>query len=77
MVSSAHNVAAAGNYIAIVSTAVETSDPEAELKPAMDLLHPIVEKFVCISDQYAPTDDGTESQVGCLDSKLRCIETEH
>lgn len=64
MISFAHYVAAAGNYIAIVSTAVETSDPEAEIKPALDLLHPITEKFVSISDQYAPTDDGTESQVG-------------
>lgn len=50
---------------------METSDAEAELKPAMDLLHPIVEKFVSISDQYAPTDDGTDSQVGCLDFKLK------
>lgn len=64
MVSSAHKVAADKHYIAIVSTAVETSDPLAEIKPALDLLHPIVDKFVSISDQYAPTDDGTESQVG-------------
>lgn len=64
MISFAHNVAAAGKYIAIASTAVETNDPEAEIKPALDLLQPIEQKFVSISDQYAPTDTGTESQVG-------------
>eukprot|EP00124_Ichthyophonus_hoferi_P000761 Ihof_evm3s31 gene=Ihof_evmTU3s31 len=42
-VSNMHNVAAQGRYIAIVSTTVETSDPMAELKPAMDLLGPIKE----------------------------------
>lgn len=63
MISSAHNVAAQGKYIAIVSTTVETNDPEKELKPALDLLTPIEQKFVSISDQYAPTDMGADSQV--------------
>lgn len=63
MISSAHNVAAEGKYIAIVSTSVETNDPEQEIKPALDLLMPIDQKFVSISDQYAPTDLGTKSQV--------------
>lgn len=35
MVSSAHAVAAKGKYIAIVSTTVETSKPEDEIKPAL------------------------------------------
>lgn len=63
MISFAHNVAAQGKYIAIVSTTVETSDPEKEIKPALDLLEPIEQKFISISDMYAPTDKGTESQV--------------
>lgn len=63
MISSAHNVAAEGKYIAIVSTSVETNDPEQEIKPALDLLMPIDQKFVSISDQYEPTDLGTKSQV--------------
>ncbi|KAG7279643.1 hypothetical protein CRUP_019380 [Coryphaenoides rupestris] len=54
---------AKGKYVAIVSTTVETSDPEKELKPALELLEPIEQKFVSISDQYAPTDLGTESQI--------------
>ncbi|XP_071381652.1 rab GDP dissociation inhibitor alpha isoform X2 [Centroberyx affinis] len=63
MISYAHNVAAQGKYIAIVSTTVETSEPEAEIEPALELLEPIDQKFVAISDLYEPTDDGTESQI--------------
>ncbi|CAN9508088.1 unnamed protein product [Ophioblennius macclurei] len=63
MISFAHNVAAQGKYIAIVSTTVETSSPEAEIKPALDLLEPIEKKFVSVADQYAPNEDGTDSQI--------------
>ncbi|XP_070709591.1 rab GDP dissociation inhibitor beta [Pempheris klunzingeri] len=63
MISFAHNVAAQGKYIAIASTTVETNDPEKEIKPALDLLEPIEQKFVSISDQFAPTDMGTDSQI--------------
>lgn len=63
MISYAHHVAAGGKYIAIASTTVETNDPESEIKPALDLLQPIEQKFISISDLYAPTDLGTESQV--------------
>ncbi|XP_003978432.1 rab GDP dissociation inhibitor beta [Takifugu rubripes] len=63
MISFAHNVAAEGKYIAIASTSVETNDPEQEIKPALDLLMPIDQKFVSIADQYEPTDPGTENQI--------------
>ncbi|KAL2104362.1 hypothetical protein ACEWY4_001230 [Coilia grayii] len=63
MISYAHNVAAQGKYIAIVSTTVETDSPESEVEPALELLMPIDQKFVAISDLYEPTDDGTESQI--------------
>ncbi|XP_018414686.1 PREDICTED: rab GDP dissociation inhibitor alpha isoform X2 [Nanorana parkeri] len=63
MISYAHNVAAQGKYIAIISTTVETQEPEKEIEPALELLEPIDQKFVAISDLYEPTDDGTESQV--------------
>lgn len=46
MISYAHNVAAQGKYIAIVSTTVETSNPEAEVEPALELLEPIDQKSV-------------------------------
>lgn len=47
MISYAHNVAAQGKYIAIVSTTVETSEPEAEIEPALELLEPIDQKSAC------------------------------
>ena len=53
MVSFAHNVAAKGFYIAIVSTTVETGNPEAELEPGLKLLGDIKEKYVhfyCVFD---------------------------
>jgi len=45
-VSFAHNVAPKDYYIAIASTTVETSNPEAELKPGLDLLGPVLDKYV-------------------------------
>lgn len=48
MISYAHNVAAQGKYIAIVSTTVETSEPEAEIEPALELLEPIDQKSVVL-----------------------------
>ena len=46
MVSSAHAVCSKGLYIAMVSTTVETSNAEAEIQPALELLGPIIEMFV-------------------------------
>uniref|UniRef100_A0A8C0Z094 Rab GDP dissociation inhibitor n=1 Tax=Canis lupus familiaris TaxID=9615 RepID=A0A8C0Z094_CANLF len=50
---SAHNVAAQRKYITIVSTTVETKEPEKEIRP----------KFVSISDLLVPKNLGTESQI--------------
>ena len=44
MVSHAHSIAAEGYYVAIVSTMVETSVPEVEVQPGLELLGPILEK---------------------------------
>lgn len=63
VVSSAHNVAAKGWYIALVATTVETANPEDELQSGLDLLGPIAQKFVSVSDMYEPNDDGKESQI--------------
>jgi Rab GDP dissociation inhibitor len=35
---------------------VETNNPEAELKPAFDLIGDVLEKFITISDLYEPID---------------------
>jgi len=59
VVSSSHMVAPAGKFIAMVSTKIETNDPEAECLPAIKLLGPIMERFVIISETYRPVSDGT------------------
>lgn len=42
-------MAAKGWFIAMVSTTVETDNPELEIKPGLDLLGPIHQKFVSVS----------------------------
>lgn len=63
VVSYTHQVAAKDWFIAIVSTTVETSNPELEIKPALDLLGPIKQRVIHVSDVYKPNDDGSQSQV--------------
>ncbi|WP_395241822.1 hypothetical protein, partial [Salmonella sp. s51933] len=50
-------------YVAMVSTTVETDNPEAELKPGLDVLEPIEDKFLSVDDVYMPEDDGSTSKV--------------
>ena len=54
--SNAHSVCKKGYFLAIISTMVETEKPEDEIKPALDLLGPVLEKFVTVSDVYEPID---------------------
>ena len=42
---------------------VETTCPEDELKPALNLLGEIDEKFVFLSYQFEPKEDGAVSKV--------------
>uniref|UniRef100_A0A8C9VSW6 Rab GDP dissociation inhibitor n=1 Tax=Scleropages formosus TaxID=113540 RepID=A0A8C9VSW6_SCLFO len=63
MVSYAHNIAPEGKYVAVVSTTVETSNPEREVQPGLELLEPIVQKFVSITSFFVPLDDGRRSQI--------------
>lgn len=46
-----------GKYIAFVLTEAETDNPEAELKPGVDLLGPVDEIFYETYDRYKPTND--------------------
>lgn len=62
-----HNVAPKGKFIAFVSTTVETNDPEGELAAGLQLLGPVDEKFVEVSDQYVPLEDGKRD--GCFISR--------
>lgn len=46
LVSNTHQVAAKGWFVAMVSTTVETNDPEREIIPGLKLLEPIRQKWV-------------------------------
>jgi Rab GDP dissociation inhibitor len=55
MVSSVHSISKAGYYVAIVSTTVETNNPQQEIEVALEMLGKIKEKFVTISERFVPT----------------------
>jgi Rab GDP dissociation inhibitor len=63
MVSSTHNVCAKDVYVAIVSTIVETNQPEQEIIPGLQLLGPIYEKFVSVSPLYTPVSSGEADNI--------------
>jgi len=63
MVSTTNQVASKGWFIAMISTTVETDNPEAEIQPGLNLLGPIKQKFLQISDVFKPNDDGADSQL--------------
>jgi len=63
MVSYTHQVATKGWFIAMVSTNVETANPEAEIEPGLNLLGPIKQKFLQVSDVFEPLDEGVDSQL--------------
>ena len=51
----------------MVSTNVETGNPEAEIQPGMNLLGPVRQKFIQISDVYEPVATGVDDQVRQID----------
>lgn len=61
MMSDIHQACKKGFYVAIISANVETSNPEAELKPAFDVLGTVREKFITISDIYEPNSDFSDN----------------
>ncbi|KTW28078.1 hypothetical protein T552_01939 [Pneumocystis carinii B80] len=61
MVSSVHNVCPKGYYLAIVSTIVETDNPHIEVEPGLNLLGPIAEKFIYVSDILEPIGDNKDN----------------
>lgn len=63
MVSYSHSICAKGIYVAIVSATVETDEPEAEIKPALDLLGPTLEMFVSVTQNQSPLENGKESNL--------------
>jgi len=63
MVSYSHLICANGIYVAMVSTTVETDDPQSEIQPALSLLGPVMEMFVSVSTNYDPLEDGKLSNL--------------
>jgi Rab GDP dissociation inhibitor len=49
--------------LAIVATIVETENPESELNPGLQMLGPILQKFVSVDELKIPVDDGVSSRV--------------
>jgi len=47
----------------MVSTTVESSNPEEEITPAISLLGSIMEMFVSVSTIYEPLEDGKSSNL--------------
>lgn len=63
MVSYSHLICAKGIYVVSISTTVETSNPMEEIQPAINLLGPILDMFVCESTLYEPLEDGRASNL--------------
>jgi len=61
MTSDTQKICPAGKYMAVMSASRETPNVESDLKPALDLLGPVVEKFVWNTECYEPTIDGSKS----------------
>ena len=63
-ISSSHCISPPGIHIAIVSTVVENDAyPELEIRPGLELLGIIADKFVYLSDMCVPVEDGRSDNV--------------
>ena len=58
-----NKVAVDGKYMAIVCTTVETENPKEELKLALDLLKPIMDKIITVDDVYEQSQDTREDNI--------------
>jgi len=63
VVSFVHKVVPTGKYVAVVSTNLEGKDPEAEIKPAMDLLGKVDQAFTWVSEHFTPSGTGLGQNV--------------
>jgi len=62
-ISSDFHVVPKGKFMAIVSTNIETADPEKEIAPALSLLGPIEQKVISIVDEFVPLSDGKKDGI--------------
>jgi len=63
VVSSSHQVASKGKYVAFATCPVETKDPKAELATAFKVIGKVDESFFWVSDNYAPCNDSSKDSV--------------
>lgn len=62
VLSNHHKTTPDGKFVALVSTTVETDEPEKELAPGVALLGEVVDSFVSVDDLYKPKDDGRKDK---------------
>ena len=58
----------------MVSTNVETANPEAEIQAGMNLLGPVRQKFIQISDVYEPVANGVDDQVSSFQHHCKVLK---
>lgn len=63
VLSSLHKTTPEGKFLALVSTTVETSDPEEEVAAGVQLLGEVIESFTSVDDLYEPSDDGRKDKI--------------
>eukprot|EP01059_Diplonema_ambulator_P023982 TRINITY_DN3969_c0_g1_i1.p1 TRINITY_DN3969_c0_g1~~TRINITY_DN3969_c0_g1_i1.p1 ORF type:complete len:443 (+),score=158.97 TRINITY_DN3969_c0_g1_i1:44-1372(+) len=63
LLSGIHKVVPQGMYLGLVSTTVETENPEDEIAPGLALLGNVLEKFVEVTDNYHPSSTGHDDNV--------------
>lgn len=63
VLSDVHCVVPKGQYLAIVSTIIETEAPHVELEPAFKLLGSRLDTLMGIAELYEPTNDGTSDGI--------------
>lgn len=64
VLSENHKTTPDGKFLALVSTTVETDNPEAELRQGEELLgSSVLESFLVVDDLYEPTSDGKADQI--------------
>jgi len=62
-VSSTHQVAPSGKYLVMISTTVETDNPQQEIQPAIDLLGNILQSFTAVQPLYVPRNNSQEDGI--------------
>jgi len=63
VVSSSHQVASKGKYVALATCPVETKDPKAELAPAFKVIGKVDQEFFWVGDSYVAVNDSQKDNV--------------